>query len=66
LRSLPWVASIMIPNGTARIRVRDVTLAKRELMRSLVQSGLTLDRYEELKPSLEDVFLHLVGAEGLK
>jgi hypothetical protein len=46
--------------------VSDVMKAKRELLPSAVQAGLTLDRYEELKPSLEDVFLHLVGEEGLK
>jgi len=31
-----------------------------------VQADLILDRYEEIKPSLEDVFLRLVGEEGMQ
>jgi hypothetical protein len=30
-----------------------------------VNSGVVLNRYEEVRPSLEDVFLQLVGSEGL-
>jgi len=33
---------------------------------SAVQAKLVLNRYEEIKPSLEDVFLRLVGEEGLR
>jgi ABC-type uncharacterized transport system ATPase subunit len=43
-----------------------VSLAKRELLASAVQADLMLDRYEEIKPSLEDVFLRLVGEEGMQ
>jgi ABC-2 type transport system ATP-binding protein len=65
-RKLPWVASVEFTGNTARIVVRDNSQAKRELLPSLLQAGLVLSRYEELKPSLEDVFLRLVGGEGLK
>ncbi|HCM96598.1 MAG: hypothetical protein A2X25_00200 [Chloroflexi bacterium GWB2_49_20] len=65
-RTLPWVASVEFKAATARVVVKDVSLAKRELLPSLLQAGLVLNRYEELKPSLEDVFLRLVGGEGLK
>jgi ABC-type uncharacterized transport system ATPase subunit len=44
---------------------RDVKSAKRELLASAVNSGLTLNRYEEVRPSLEDVFLQLVGSENV-
>lgn len=65
-RRLLWVASIEFNAATARVVVKDMALAKRELLPSLLQAGLVLNRYEELKPSLEDVFLRLVGGEGLK
>jgi ABC-2 type transport system ATP-binding protein len=65
LRRLPWVISIAPRNGAFRIIVRDVQAAKRELLASAVHSGLTLNRYEELRPSLEDVFLQLVGLENV-
>jgi ABC-2 type transport system ATP-binding protein len=65
-RRLPWVASIEFNGNTARIVVKDMPLARRELLPNLLQAGLVLNRYEEIKPSLEDVFLRLVGGEGLK
>jgi ABC-2 type transport system ATP-binding protein len=64
LRRLPWVISVAPRNGAFRITVRDVQSAKRELLASAVHSGLTLNRYEEVRPSLEDVFLQLVGLEN--
>jgi len=65
-RSLPWVASIEFNGHIGRVVVSDMTTAKRELLPSLLGAGLVLNRYEELKPSLEDVFLRLVGGEGLQ
>jgi ABC-2 type transport system ATP-binding protein len=65
LRALPWVISVSPRNGAFRITVRDVRIAKRELLRLAVNSGLSLNRYEEVRPSLEDVFLHLVGKENV-
>ena len=65
LRRLPWVISVTPLNGAFRITVRDVQAAKRELLASAVHSGLILNRYEEVRPSLEDVFLQLVGLENV-
>jgi ABC-2 type transport system ATP-binding protein len=65
LRRLPWVMSIAPRNGAFRITVRDVQSAKRDLLALAVNSGISLNRYEEVRPSLEDVFLQLVGSEGL-
>ena len=65
LRRLPWVMSITPRNGAFRITVRDVQSAKRDLLALAVNSGISLNRYEEVRPSLEDVFLQLVGSEGL-
>lgn len=64
LRRLPWVESISVNGNAARVIVKDVETAQRELMASAVQAGLVLTRYEMVRPSLEDVFLRLVGEGG--
>jgi ABC-type uncharacterized transport system ATPase subunit len=43
--------------------VNDVEAAKKDLLASITQAGLILTRYEIVRPSLEDVFLQLVGQE---
>jgi len=65
LRRLPWVISVTPRTGAFRIAVRDLRSAKHALLALAVNSGVTLNRYEEVRPSLEDVFLQLVGSEGL-
>jgi len=65
LRRLPWVLSVAPRNGAFRITVRDVQAAKQALLRLAVNAGISLNRYEEVRPSLEDVFLQLVGTESL-
>jgi ABC-2 type transport system ATP-binding protein len=65
LRRLPWVTAAAPENGKLRLTVKDVQTAKRELLPLAVKAGLTLNRYEEVRPSLEDVFLQLVGTESV-
>lgn len=66
IRHQPWFASAETTGNKVRLVVKDVNLAKTELLPGAVRFGLTIDRYEELKPSLEDIFLRLVGGEALK
>ncbi len=66
LRLLTWVTAVITSNGALRVTVRDVRTAKRELLPLAVKAGLSLNRYEEVRPSLEDVFLELVGREGAR
>ena len=61
LRNEAWVKSISLEGLVARVIVNDVETAKRELLASITQAGLVLTRYEVVRPSLEDVFLQLVG-----
>ncbi len=61
LRTIPWVTSVSVDEATARLVVNDVEAAKKELLALAVHAGLTLTRYEMITPSLEDVFLLLVG-----
>ncbi len=64
LRKTGWVQTVTVAGQTARIIVNDVETAQRELLASAVQAGLVLARYEMVRPSLEDVFLRLVGEGG--
>jgi ABC-2 type transport system ATP-binding protein len=62
----PWVTSVEKVEQHhhlpfLRVRVRDVALAKKELPVLVARSGLTLLRYELVMPSLEDIFVKLVG-----
>jgi len=61
---MDWVTDVSVAGATARVVVNDVVTAKRELLASAVRAGLLLTRYEMVKPSLEDVFLRLVGEGG--
>ncbi len=63
LRDAPWVKTISVDGRAARLIVNDIDVAKRELLAAITQAGLVLDRYEAMRPSLEDVFMHLVGVE---
>jgi len=65
MRRLPWVTAVTSQNGSVRITVKDVQTAKRNLLNLAVGAGLVLNRYEEIRPSLEDVFLQLVGTESI-
>ena len=64
LRSRSWVASVSLDRATVRVVVNDVGIARRELLASALAEGLILDRYEMVRPSLEDVFLRLVEGGG--
>jgi ABC-type uncharacterized transport system ATPase subunit len=57
------VKTISVEGLIARVIVSDVEAAKRELLASITQAGLILTRYEVVRPSLEDVFMQLVGQE---
>jgi len=64
LKNQTWVTSINIEGQTARIVVNDVAQARAELLASVMAQHLVLRRYEEIRPSLEDVFLQLVETES--
>jgi len=68
LRGLDWVTSAVTdpPAGTvARVVVKDLEIAQRELLAQVVRhaavAGAILRRYQIVTPSLEDIFLRLVG-----
>ena len=68
LERLPWVQKVDVAEGSNSsrfiVRARDVAAAKRELPRLIAESGLTLRQYQSVLPTLEDVFIELVGRKG--
>jgi ABC-2 type transport system ATP-binding protein len=63
LRQERWVKSVLLEGFVTRVVVSDVEVAKKELIASITKAGLILTRYEVVRPSMEDVFLHLVNEE---
>jgi ABC-2 type transport system ATP-binding protein len=59
LRKSDWVASVKLEEGIMHIMVHDVPSAKHSLIPLLAENGLSLNRYEWVRPSLEDIFLQL-------
>jgi ABC-2 type transport system ATP-binding protein len=63
LRRFAWVNAVTVAGSSARVTVKDVSAARATLLNEAAASGLPLRRYEVVTPSLEDIFLQLVGEE---
>ncbi len=51
-------------DGALRIAVDDPTTAGPALLRAILEAGLRIASFERIRPTLEDVFLELVGTPG--
>jgi ABC-type uncharacterized transport system ATPase subunit len=61
LRAEPWVDHVAEDGGALVVSVMDATLASAQLLPLVVAEGVRLASFERARPSLEDVFLRLVG-----
>jgi ABC-2 type transport system ATP-binding protein len=66
LRREGWVKTIQLQGPVMRIFASDIEMGKLELLRSAAQLGIVLNKYEVVRPSLEDIFMHLVGEERVE
>lgn len=66
LRVQPWTAAVSVDGVVVRITVKDVSRARRDVLSSAVAQQVELRRYEETRPSLEDIFLQLTGKEAVQ
>jgi ABC-2 type transport system ATP-binding protein len=57
LEAQSWVADVAQDQNKLRVTVTDVEQGKKELLPLLVQHDLTLERYEWVHPTLEEIFL---------
>jgi len=61
LTATSWVAGVDEAHGTLRVAVRDGADAGRALLAVVAAQGVALLAFERQRPTLEDVFLQLVG-----
>jgi ABC-2 type transport system ATP-binding protein len=66
VRKQDWAAAVSLDGDRLRVTVSDIQRARRELLVSAVAQQIALRRYEEVRPSLEDVFLQLVEKEPIQ
>lgn len=59
LEAQPWVAGVTQENALLRVTVTDTAVSRRALWPLAAAHDLALDRYEWIRPSLEEVFLQL-------
>jgi ABC-2 type transport system ATP-binding protein len=64
LIAVNWVKSAMIQDNMIRVLVKDVAAARAGLLPLVAQAGVPLRRFEQVVPSLEDIFLRVVNGKG--
>jgi ABC-2 type transport system ATP-binding protein len=64
LRGVPGVTALETSGPQLRVAVAEETGVAGRLLAELGESGVAIVRFERQRPTLEDVFLQLVGREG--
>jgi ABC-2 type transport system ATP-binding protein len=63
LQQRPGVTSVDVQHGVIRISVRNADAAARDLLMAIAAQPTPIVRFERQRPTLEDVFLQLVGRD---
>jgi len=63
LRAATWATDVTAAHGLLRVTVSDPAWAAREILPVVVEAGVALAAYERVRPTLEDVFIELVGRD---
>jgi ABC-2 type transport system ATP-binding protein len=61
MRAMSWATDVTVDGPAVRVSVGDPATAEREILPLVVSSGAVLSSFERVRPTLEDVFLELVG-----
>jgi len=64
LRETPWVDDVRVDPARIMVSITDERAASAGLLPLIVAAGVRLAAFERVRPSLEDVFLRLVGREN--
>ena len=59
LEKRDWVSRVTVAENTIRILASDVPQAKNELLPIIVKHRIAINRYEWIRPSLEEIFLQI-------
>ncbi|MGZ3714223.1 MAG: ABC transporter ATP-binding protein [Ktedonobacterales bacterium] len=62
LRQASWASEIVEQGDEIRIVARDTAAASSAILPLVAERGVALQRFERVRPSLEDIFLRLVGS----
>ena len=63
LRETPWIDDVRVNPARIIVSITDEKAASSALLPLIVAAGVRLAAFERVRPSLEDVFLRLVGRE---
>jgi hypothetical protein len=61
VRAAPWTNDVSAAAGLIRVTVSDPDAAAGGVLPLVVAAGVVLESFERARPTLEDVFLELVG-----
>jgi ABC-2 type transport system ATP-binding protein len=61
LRAQPWTREVVASDGTIRVSLADGSTAIRAILPLVAETGVSLRSFERARPTLEEVFLELVG-----
>jgi ABC-2 type transport system ATP-binding protein len=64
LHDATWAGEVVEEHGSIRVVARDAAQASSEILGLVAAHRVAVQRFERGRPSLEDIFLRLVGAEG--
>ncbi len=59
LQGRQWVSGITVEGNIIKVLANDVPQGKAELLPFFVEHGMQIDRYEWVRPSLEEIFLEI-------
>jgi ABC-2 type transport system ATP-binding protein len=59
LEAQPWTASVSVLDAQIRLAVHETAVARQSILPLVVQHGLTLNKYEWVRPTLEEIFLSI-------
>ena len=65
LKTQAWVSALHQEGTSLRVTTSDPERARHEILKSAVAMNIPLRRFEEARPSLEDIFLQLVEKEAV-
>jgi ABC-2 type transport system ATP-binding protein len=65
LRAAAWVRDVREEQGILRVVVADAATASKAILPLVGSADVSLARFERVRPSLEDVFLRVVGTDRL-
>jgi ABC-2 type transport system ATP-binding protein len=66
LRREPWAGEVVVEQTRIRVAVRNFAAASQEILPLIATSGVRLQQFERVRPSLEDIFLRLTGSAELQ